>query len=206
MTSKTDIQQATVALAPEEQVRAYVYCLLGALLSTPANEQLLGILERIESDADAQTSTMTKAWNTMQRIAREEKPDQIAAEYHDLFIGLGRGELIPYASWHLTGYLMEKPLAELKADLDRLGFASKTETTEPEDHAAALCEVMGMIIAENQLGFEQQKTFFETHLAPWITRFFTDLSQAKSARFFQAVGELGRCFMEVERQYFSIQV
>ncbi|MEN8129572.1 MAG: molecular chaperone TorD family protein [Pseudomonadota bacterium] len=206
MTSKTDIHQATAALAPEEQARAYVYSLLGALLSTPANEHLLGILERIESDTDSQTSIMTKAWNTMQRIAREENPDQIADEYHNLFIGLGRGELIPYASWYLTGYLMEKPLAVLRGDLDRLGFSSTAERSEPEDHVAALCEVMGMIIVENQLGFEKQKAFFETHLAPWISRFFTDLTQAKSARFYQAVGELGRCFMEVEKQYFSMQV
>ncbi|MCP4407525.1 MAG: molecular chaperone TorD family protein [Gammaproteobacteria bacterium] len=206
MTSKTDIHQATSALAPEEQARAYVYSLLGALLAAPANEQLLGILERIKSETVSQKSIMAKAWNMIRRAACEDNPDQIADEYHDLFIGLGRGELIPYASWYLTGYLMEKPLAALRGDLEKLGFTSKTERAEPEDHIAALCEVMGMVIAENKLGFEKQKAFFETHMAPWITRFFTDLTQAKSARFYQTVGEFGRCFMEVERQYFSMQV
>ena len=38
-----------------------------------------------------------------------------------LFIGVGRGELLPFASVYMTGFLNEKPLATLRNDMVTLG-------------------------------------------------------------------------------------
>ena len=126
-------------------------------------------------------------------------------EFQQLFIGLGRGELVPYASWYLTGFLMEKPLGELREHLAGLGFERQSGVHEPEDHIAALCEVMSILIQEDRPHAESAG-FFETHLAPWSDRFFADLSQAKAAVFYRNLGRFGAAFIELERRYFSMQI
>ena len=100
---------------------------------------------------------------------------------------------------------MDKPLADLRTDLTRLGYSLKEGVCEPEDHVASLCEVMGAIISEDNLNFDAQKTFYLSHISPWMERFFNDLAQAKSANFYKAVGELGKQLIELENQYYSIQ-
>jgi TorA maturation chaperone TorD len=124
-----------------------------------------------------------------------------------LFIGLGRGELVPYGSWYVTGFLMERPLAELRVDLKRLGMERQEDVHEPEDHVAALCETMSLLVLSgDEAPFDEQREFFSKHLAPWIGRFFGDLAAAPSAHFYRSVGLLGERFMEVERTYFSMLV
>ena len=63
-------------------------------------------------------------------------------EYFDLFIGMGRGEILPYASYYLTGFLHERPLARLRGDLIAFGIERAENNPEPEDNAATLCEIM----------------------------------------------------------------
>ncbi|MET0054159.1 MAG: molecular chaperone TorD family protein, partial [Candidatus Thiodiazotropha sp. 6PLUC10] len=126
-------------------------------------------------------------------------------EFHDLFIGMGRGELVPYGSWYQTGFLMERPLGRLRTDLNLLGFQRQDGVTEPEDHVAALCEVMAMLIQESQ-SVQVQSQFYETHLASWLARFFTDLSEAKSAIFYRAVGRFGKAFIALEKRYLNMTV
>jgi TorA maturation chaperone TorD len=53
------------------------------------------------------------------------------AEYQDLFIGLARGELVPYGSYYLTGFLHEKPLSKLRQDMARLGVEREDGVAEP---------------------------------------------------------------------------
>ncbi len=123
-------------------------------------------------------------------------------EFHDLFIGLGRGEVVPYASWYLTGFLMEKPLAALRHTLGHLGIERQAHVYEPEDHAAALCETMAVLICNaDEFGFDNQCEFFRRHVEPWMGRFFGDLQQSKSARFYRVVGQLGEHFVDFERNY-----
>jgi TorA maturation chaperone TorD len=126
-------------------------------------------------------------------------------EFHDLFIGLGRGELMPYASWYLTGFLMERNLGLLRDDLARLGIERDPSVVEPEDHMAALCEVMLLLIREGR-DFEEQARFFDRHLARWCGAFFADLSGAKSAIFYRNLGRFGTAFFQLEQRYFSMQV
>lgn len=194
------------AVAAEEQARANVYRLLGALLARPPDADLLAALCQLDVDA-AGDAPMKPAWAVLQQAAAQASAGGAADEYQDLFIGIGRGELAPYGSWYLTGFLMEKPLAELRADLRRLGFERQHTVPEPEDHAAALCETMGMMAASGgEVSYAQQREFFHKHMAPWLGRFFADLAAAKSARFYRAVGVLGGQFLDVERVYFTMPV
>ncbi len=192
---------SVLTLSDEDRARSQVYRLMGALLVRPPSAELLDALQAL----DAGDGHMKAAWALLQQAAAQAVLTDLADEYQDIFIGIGRGELLPYGSWYLTGFLMEKPLAELRTDLARLGFERQEATREPEDHAAALCETMSLLIASSpEISFAEQRDFFRKHLAPWMGRFFADMSVAKSARFYRAVGLLGEQFVEVERNYLEM--
>jgi TorA maturation chaperone TorD len=130
---------------------------------------------------------------------------KVAREYFNLFIGVGRGELMPYASYYLTGFLHEGPLARLRADLATIGIARAEGVFEPEDHAGILCEIMsglagGMLPAPP----DSDRLIFEKHMVPWMGRFFADLERADAAGFYRAVGLLGRVFMDIEVEAFDL--
>jgi TorA maturation chaperone TorD len=131
--------------------------------------------------------------------------DVVGREYFDLFIGVGRGEVLPYASFYLTGFLHERPLARLRAELEAMGIERVEGQSEPEDHAAILCEVMaGLIAGDFAASEEQQRQFFDRHIAPWMARFFADLEGAKAAQFYRPVGTIGRLFIDIETQAFAL--
>lgn len=182
--------------------RARGYALLAALLARPADAALLGRLGALGADG----TRLGEALAALGAAARESRAEAVEREFHDLFIGLGRGELLPYASYYLTGFLHERPLAKVRADLAALGVERAEGVAEPEDHIATLCEVMAGLI-EGSLGDGspgQDRRFFERHLRPWAERFFTDLEQAKAGHFYRAVGRLGREFIAIETEAFAL--
>lgn len=183
---------------PEDVLRANTYSLLGRLMAAPPDTALLERLTGIAPAADDSVDLLGAAWQMLGQAAGRTTSRELDDEYHDLFIGVGRGELMPYGSWYMTGFLMEQPLSRLRADLSRLGFERQDGVTEPEDHAAALCEVMAMIATG---GSGEQGAFFHRHMAPWLARYFRDMQAASSARFYRAVGQLGEQFMDVEARY-----
>jgi TorA maturation chaperone TorD len=189
----------------EELVRARIYALLARLLAAPPDGPLLTSLAGLTSD----DSGLGRALAALAQAAAAADTAGVAEEYHDLFIGLTRGELLPYGSYYLTGFLNEKPLAELRETLAGLGIARADHVKEPEDHIAALCEVMAGLI-DGSYGMPQalsvQRSFFETHMAPWVGRFFADLEGAEAAVFYAAVGMLGRRFVEIESVAFAMDV
>lgn len=191
-------------LSVEDQSRADLYRLLGNLLAAPPQQAVLDVLQNMAPSSGGESTGLEQALHSMCSAAGQAVPAKLEQEYFALFIGLGRGELCPYASWYRTGYLMEQPLAELRSDLQRLGFARREGVGEPEDHAAALCEVMAVIISETVLSFVKQKDFFERHLRPWLLQFFADLSQAEQADFYRTVGHAGQTFIKIEQQYFAM--
>ncbi|UCH52827.1 MAG: molecular chaperone TorD family protein, partial [Pseudomonadota bacterium] len=198
---------SAVALSEEDRSRADVYALLGALLARAPDAAMLGLLKQIPVSQANGDATLAAAWAMLRQAAERAVTAGLEEEYFDLFVGLGRGELVPYGSWYVTGFLMERPLAELRIDLKRLGMERRADVHEPEDHAAALCETMSLLIAGgDEAQFEEQREFFAKHVAPWMGRFFGDLAQAQSAHFYRSVGLLGERFLEVERTYFSMLV
>jgi TorA maturation chaperone TorD len=137
--------------------------------------------------------------------ARRVNEESVEREYFDLFVGIGRGLLLPYASHYLTGALYGRPLARLREALQHLGIEKAAERSDPEDHAAFLCEIMaGLVGGGLAAPAGTDRDFFEEHLARWIRRFFVDLEQARSAGFYACVGALGRTFVEVETEAFAL--
>jgi TorA maturation chaperone TorD len=150
---------------------------------------------------DSATRWSSSIWSG---TARSYSPAQIEDEYHSLFIGIGKGEVVPYGSWYLTGYLMEQPLSDLRDDLRALGFERSADTHEPEDHAAAIFEVFSVMIADAS-SLAEQKRFFDSHMKTWLERFFADLGNARSADFYKPVAQLGAAFIKLELAYLSMR-
>jgi TorA maturation chaperone TorD len=191
----------------EEPLRADAWSLLGRLLASPPDEQVLELLANSAHVPAGGDNLLAAAWDMLAQASRRASPAQLEDEYQDLFIGVGRGELMPYGSWYLTGFLMEQPLARLRDELKELGFARREGVCEPEDHAAALCDVMAMIsVGDEPASIEVQSGFFSRHIAPWMGRFFRDMQQAPSARFYRAVGQLGEQYVALEGQYLNAPV
>ena len=199
------MSETLTSVSQEDELRANAYALLGVLLAGTPNRELLDRLKAIEVGEDQQDTGMAAAWKTLAMAAGRTTLETVDDEYHALFIGIGRGEVMPYGSWYLTGFLMERPLAQLRQDLKMLGFERREEVKEPEDHAGALMETMAMMIVDDRgFGAHEQKQFFDRHLEPWIGKFFGDLQNASSANFYSAVGVLGSQFIEVEKQYLAM--
>jgi TorA maturation chaperone TorD len=184
-----------------EAARAQEYALLTVLLARVPDAALLQRIAALRGDA----TPLGMAHAALAQAAGEASAARIEREFFDLFIGVGRGELLPYGSYYLTGFLNERPLARLRADLRALGVERAEDQHEPEDHAAILCEVMaGLIGGEFPATAEQQQHVFEKHLAPWIGRFFADLGAAKGADFYRHVGLVGHLFIGIETEAFAL--
>ena len=190
-------------VADDDAVRANTYSLLGALLAAPPRREHFDLLANIDIPS---TDGLGGAWSVLRHAAEHADVEAVDDEYHDLFIGVGRGELIPYCSWYLTGFMMDRPLAVLRSDLAALGFERQDGVKEPEDHAAALLQTMALIAASPEHGIDVQRRFFDRHVATWMRAFFADLQTADSARFYRSVGQFGDQFMAFDMQYLSIVV
>ncbi|MEJ2344554.1 MAG: molecular chaperone TorD family protein [Gammaproteobacteria bacterium] len=191
-------------VGPEDEKRASTYGLLGALLARPPGAEVLEALRGIEAGGQAE-GDMAPTWDMLRLAAGYATTEGLDDEYHELFIGISRGELVPYGSWYLTGFMMDRPLAYLRRDLQQLGIERQAGVAEPEDHASALCEAMAVIISSApELDAGAQREFFQQHVAPWMGLFFKDLQQARAANFYRAVGRLGEQFIEFERRYLAM--
>ena len=204
----TDLPSAGAQAGTESEqaaLRSGTYLLLATLLARTPDHQTLAQLRAIPPGGD-DGDRLQQAWQSVRQAAVAVDPIALDDEYHRLFIGLGRGELLPYGSWYQTGFLMEKPLSDLRQDLTMLGFTRQDHVREPEDHAALVCEVMAQLVQDPQLPFQVQQQFFDRHLSPWLSRFFDDMQQAPSAVFYRAVGRFGSAFTEFETRYLTLPV
>lgn len=193
----------TPQIAAEDRLRADLYNYLGLILSGPPDEMLIDQTASLSGD----DSDLGKGINTLAKVAKITKPKAVESEYNKLFIGLGRGELLPYASYYLTGFLNEKPLAQLRQDMVAQGLERAQNVFEPEDNIASLMEMMGALIVGrfgNPASLDAQKTFFNRHISPWAAHFFSDLEGAKNSVFYASVGSVGRAFMEIEAEGFRL--
>lgn len=193
---------AQTSLNEDAVLRIEIYNMLAHLFRQAPDQNVLTFLADIDVDTanNPQQSTMAAAWSLLKLAAEKSTPLAVEEEYQDVFIGIGRGEVVPFGSWYLTGSLMEMPLAYLRRDLKQLGFERDESVKEPEDHIAALLEVMAMLVEGGDAHL--QKTFFNRHLAEWCEKFCTDVKAANSAVFYTAVGELALQFLTVEKTRF----
>jgi TorA maturation chaperone TorD len=191
------------SVAEEDRLRADLYNFLGLILSAPPDQLLLEQTAGLQGDDGELGQSIT----TLAKLARMSKPASVESEYNRLFIGLGRGELLPYASYYLTGFLNEKPLAVLRSDMQAQGLRRADTVFEPEDNIASLMEMMGAMIVGRfgaPASLQRQKDFFMKHINPWAGLFFGDLEGAKNSVFYAPVGSIGRAFMEIEAEAFRM--
>jgi TorA maturation chaperone TorD len=147
-----------------------------------------------------------RAHAALAAAARATNQDRASAEYFNLFVGVGRGDVVPYASFYRTGFLHARPLSHMRADLARLGVERTNDVFEPEDHLGTMFEVMAGLI---QGDFSPADTdaaaqFFKEHIAPWGERLLEDIALAPSSDFYRAVAELGRLWLEIETESFAL--
>jgi TorA maturation chaperone TorD len=184
-----------------DHARAQEYALLATLLSRSPDSRLIARLAGLRGDA----SPIGMAHAALGKAAERANEGNVAQEYFALFAGLGQGQLLPYSSHYLTGSLYGRPLAQLRETLQRLGIEQAPGRTEPEDHAATLCEVMAGVVGGGIAApAGADRDFFVEHLLPWVGRFFADLERAEAADFYRCVGSLGRTFIDIETQAFAL--
>jgi len=184
-----------------DAARAQEYALLATLLARSPDAQLMGRLAQLRGDP----SPLGMAHAALGEAAARSDVERVGREYFDLFIGLSRGELLPYGSYYLTGFLYERPLARLRGDLKRLGIEQVQGQSEPEDHAAILCEIMaGLAGGTIEAPEGADREIFRKHMVSWMGRFFSDLERSQTADFYARVGALGRMFMEIETEAFAL--
>lgn len=191
-------------IAEEDRLRSQLYGLLGLLLAREPSGEVLAIVRNLQGD----DSELGLAFQSLAAEAERFSLAAIHREFNDLFIGVGRGELVPYGSYYLTGFLNEKPLAKLRIAMRELNVRRSESVKEPEDNIGILMEIMGGLI-EGTFGDvadeATQKAFFDAHIGSWASHFFKDLETAEGARFYRPVGRIGRLFMEIERTAFSME-
>lgn len=197
----------TSSALDEELARAELYGLLAALYYAPPAPELLAQLRVAVTEAPAAGAFLEAPWRALVGAARAQHDAAVAAEYEALFGGIGKPEVQLYGSHYLSGFLNDKPLARLRADLAELGLARDESMPETEDHIACLCEVMRYLIAGEDAAvanLAQQQKFFSTHLQPWAGQLCEALAGHPRARFYAALAEFTRAFVSVEVQGFDL--
>ncbi|MGY0616064.1 TorD/DmsD family molecular chaperone [Vibrio sp. FJH11] len=182
----------------DQTLRTEIYLVLSALFRGAPSKEMLDFLKSLEVEPSA--SAMQQAWIALQHAANQADREDLEDEYQNLFIGIGRGEVVPFGSWHRTGSMMEKPLAEIRHDLELLGIERADNVKEPEDHISALCEVMAMLTEEEE-GLQQ--AVFNKHIAPWFSAFTHQLENAESVDFYKPAAQLCDAFLTLEQVRFS---
>lgn len=186
-------------------LRANLYVLLGRLLAAPPDGRVLELTRSI--DPGTADTPLTGALASLATAAETTDVERSADEYQELFVGVGRGELVPYASWYMTGFVGERPLLRLRRDMAQLGATRADGVREHEDHIASLCELMhGIISARFEddaqlLNENTEARIFHRHLERWAPVFFSDLAARSGYPFYASVGALGRVFMQTETEY-----
>ncbi len=191
-------------VAPEDLARADMYALISNLFYAPPSDELLRLVAQSDvGQAGGGASPFASAWGELKMAAATANPAQVREEFETLFYGVGRPKVMVFGSYYLAGFMMEKPLAALRDDLAALGFARKLTAGEPEDHIAALCDVMRLLVLSGA-GLETQKRFFSAHLKSWYPRLAESLARTEEADFFKHVGRLAAAFFDVEAASFDI--
>lgn len=197
-------------LPPEEQARADMYALIARLFVAPPDAALLAGLANADSLISQQTGNpLDIAWEKLILTAGIVDAYAIEDEFSALFISTGSPQIDPYASFYLSGFMNEKPLAGLRSELAQFGITRVAGVAELEDHIAALCETMRLLITGEQgvarQSIRRQKLFFEKHLAPWYERCLDDVRSAQGVNFYRQVADFTQAFFSIESEAFEIE-
>ncbi len=194
---------------PEDQARAEVYALLSNLFYQPPAKKLLQAIATSNSMCnDGADSGYCRAWRALQDAAAVADAEAVQAEFDTAFISPGRQPVMLYGSFYLAGFLHEKPLAQLRDELTKMGLARSGDSHETEDHISALCDVMRFLIAGDHdrlpAALSVQHDFFRRHINSWNTQFCAAVIAATQTHFYKLVAHFMREFFAIENESFDI--
>ena len=203
-------------LEPEDQARADFYALLArlyaeapdaALLRAIAGAPPLGVAAHSEK-ADESAASLPAAWDLLRAASEAMDADAATDEYNNLFVGVGKSEVNLHASHWLTGFMMEKPLADVRAMLARLGLGRRAGVSLVEDHLAALLETMRILVAgqddRRPASLAEQRAFFEQHIVGWAFPCCSAIRDSPVANYYRTVAQFTINFLALERDSFAI--
>lgn len=201
-TMNTDL--TTPWFDPYAALRPDGYVLLASLLREPPSAAIIDILQGLQWETGL-PEKLEYALKALRQACLNCRPADVQSEYNRLFVGLGSGEIVPYASWYKEKRIQSAPLAALRSDLMKSGIVRQADHHDSEDHAGALCEIMAILSQrQNGVGLTHQAAFFDRHIASWMPRLFDDIGQARSADFYRHVGYFGRRFLETESEFLHL--
>lgn len=193
----------------EDQVRADFYALLAHLLSRAPDDRVLQSIVITQEPTDEASTELTEAWRALSAASAVVTHDALVEEYETVFVGVGRPPVILYGSFYIAGFMMEKPLAELRDDLAKMGFLRNAEVRESEDHLAAVCDVMRALIlgdlTDAPAEITAQKVFFEKHLKPWVFKCCTAIQVYEKSNYYKRVAKFAEQFFAMESEAFEMQ-
>lgn len=185
----------------EDLARADYYAVLSRLFYAPPDATFLTALAA--AGEVAQPGALPAAWNALCATAAQTSAEAAQEEYAALFIGIGKPQVVLYASWHLTGFMMEKPLARLRDDLAELGLSRIGEVLEPEDHFAALMDAMRHLLLDTDRAeadrLALQQRFFSGHISTWYENLCDAIEAQPEARLYRSAASFARNFLQVEK-------
>jgi TorA maturation chaperone TorD len=190
-------------LAPEETARANIYGLIARFFQAPPDAALLQLIAT-DAGLEAEEGTVAQAWRDLAQAAVSADAEAAREEYDAVFIGVGKAPLTLYTSAYSIRHSNELPLVELRRDLAVLQLGRRGEVNEPEDHIAALCEVMRHLIAVQKPALEDQKRFFERWIWPVAPSLCGAIEKSAQIRFYRPVGRFAFAFFELEHSAFEM--
>jgi TorA maturation chaperone TorD len=191
----------------EELARAEAYGLLARLWFAPPDDDLMEQFKVAVTQAPQSGAFLEAPWETLVAAFREHDRSSIAREYDALFHGVGRPDVFLYGSFYLSGFLNDKPLAALRADLTELGLAKDEGKGETEDHVAFVFEVMRYLIAGDDIvicNLERQRRFFRSHVQTWVEALCDAVNAHPRAQAYARLADFTRAFIQVETQGFDL--
>jgi TorA maturation chaperone TorD len=184
---------------PEEAARAHLYALLARLFYAPPDAQLLRAIA-----SETMEGELAAPWKGLADAAREADPDAVREEYETAFIGTGKAPVTLYTTAYAIKYSNEVPLAELRGELGRLGLARRVEAREPEDHFAALCDVMRHLVAKQKSDLAEQRRFFSRWIGPIVEPLCTAIDRSDKTAFYKHVAKFAAGFCTLEHMAFEM--
>src|SRR5262245_52663495 len=106
--------------AEEDRARAGYYALLARLLYSGPDPSLLDAIAGADEIEGGEG--LASAWNRLAAAARAMDPEAARGEHDQVFLGVGKAEVTPYASYYLSETGREKIVVRLKQQLAGLGL------------------------------------------------------------------------------------
>lgn len=203
---KTPTQSGESSLSDEDRARADLYALLARLFYGAPDRPLLDALARHEDLFGAGDLPLGRAWRALARTARDADPEVLRLEYDSIFVGVGKAQVTPYCSHYLTPAGRERIVVALRDEWRELGIIRTGDTHEPEDHLAALCEVMRhlVLLGSDDQAIGRQKQFFMRYIYAAYIQLTDEILGTAATQFYKDVARVTRVFFDVESQSFEM--